>query len=155
MRAGKKRGFGSKSCFIAGLVIGVIIGASSLMLAVSYRMDSWYQRITYLEQSVEEKNSILEKLNKNGNPRTLTIKGIEVVLAFGGNEIDKIHMEKAIKEKYVPLIGKDVKKVDPDIIAEVVDKRILKIEDKEYKVKVTKLVLTEVLKIWITLETVT
>lgn len=144
----------SSSCFMAGVLIGILIGAVSFMLVVSYRMDLLYKKITYLEQILQDKNAILKKFEKNINTKSLTIKGIEVVLTFGGNEIDKMQIQKVIKEKYISLLGKEVKKVDPDIVVEVIDKRILKIGNRDYKLKVNKLLLTEILKIWVTAEPV-
>lgn len=139
-------------CFLAGIIIGILIGAATLIIIVSYRMDLYCKKIAYLEHAIQDKNAVLEKFEKNINTRSLVIKAIEVVLVFNGDEIDKINIEKSIKEKYSLLLGKEVKKIDPDIIVEVIDKRILKIRDKEYKLKVNKLILTEVLKIWISAE---
>lgn len=148
----KKKGLKLKSCFFGGIIIGILIGTVVFNIFVSYRMDQFYQKIAYLEQIVQEKNSVLEKFEKNTNTWSLIIKGIEVVLVFDGDEIDKIQIEKNIKDKYSTLLGKEVKNVDPDLIFEVVDKRIFKIDDKEYKLKVNKLILTEILKIWISVE---
>lgn len=151
----KKKSLKLKSCFFAGILIGILIGTAAFNIFVSYRMDQFYQRIAFLEQTIQDKNAVLEKFEKNINIRSLIIKGIEVVLVFGGDEIDKILIEKNIKDKYSTLLGKEVKNIDPDLIIEVVDKRIFKIDEKEYKLRVNKLVLTELLKIWITVEPVT
>ena len=150
----KKKGLKLKSCFIAGIIIGILIGTAAFNVIVSYRMDQFYKRIAYLEQTIQDNNTVLEKFEKNINTWSLVIKGIEVVLVFDGDEIDRLHVEKSIKDKYRTLLGKEVKKADPDLIIEVVDKRILKLNDKEYKLKVNKLILTEVLKIWISVEPV-
>ena len=151
----KKKGLKLKSCFVSGIIIGILIGIAAFNILVSYRMDQFYKRIAFLEQTVHDKNAVLDKFEKNIDTRSLIIKGIEVVLVFGGDEINKILIEKNIKDKYSTLLGKEVKKIDPDLIIEVVDKRIFKIDDKEYKLKVNKLILTEILKIWISVEQVT
>ncbi|HBV87107.1 hypothetical protein [Desulfosporosinus sp.] len=145
---------GLKVCFVSGIIIGIIIGIAGFSVMVSYRMDQLYKKVAYLEQTIQDKNIVLEKFEKNINTWSLIIKGIEVVLAFDGDEIDKIQVEKNIKDKYATLLGKEVKKIDPDLIIEVVDKRIFKIDDKEYKLKVDRLILTEIMKIWISVEPV-
>jgi|SRR5680860_378665 len=150
----KKKRLKPKFCFLAGILIGILIGTAAFNILVSYRMDQFYKRIAFLEQTVSDRNAVLDKFEKNINTRSLIIKGIEVVLVFDGDEIDKILIEKIIKDKYGTLLGKEVKNIDPDLIIEVVDKRIFKIEDKEFKLRVKKLVLTELLKIWITVEPV-
>ncbi|HZK54654.1 MAG TPA: hypothetical protein VFC84_10725 [Desulfosporosinus sp.] len=151
----KKEGSKSKSCFVAGIIVGILMGVATFSMIVSYRMDQFYNRIAYLEQTIQDKSAVLEKFEKNINTKSLTIKGIEVELVFDGHEIDKIYFTKIIKEKYSSLLGKEVKKIDSELVIEVVDKRILKIEDKEYRLKVNRLILTEVLKIRISVEPVT
>ena len=150
----KNKGLNLKSCFFTGIIIGILIGAAAFNIMVSYRLDSLYKRIAYLEQIIDDKNAVLEKFEKNINTKSLRIKRIEVVLVFDGDEIDQINIEKSIKDRYSALLGKEVNKIDSDLIIEVVDKRIMKISDKEYKLKVNKLILTEEMKIWISVEPV-
>ena len=59
-----------------------------------------------------------------------------------------MEIEKTIKEKYKTLLGKEVKTVDAHMVVEVIDKRILKIEGKEYRLQVDKLILSEIMSIW-------
>lgn len=140
-------------CFITGFLAGVLIGVAALSAIVSYRMDNYYKQISYLENIIRDKDERLEKLEKSINTQSHIIEDIEVNLIFdkGGNndEIDKMEIEKAIKEKYNTLLGKEVKSVDAHIVVEVVDKRILKIQSGEYKLQVDKLILTGVMSIWI------
>lgn len=150
----KKHRFKYSFCFVTGLVIGILIGASVLCILVSYRMDMFHQRIAYLESMIQDKKAQLEQLEKTIDTRSLILKNIEIVLIFNGDEIDKINIEKAVKEKYRSLLGKEVEKIDTDIVAEVVDNRIMNIEGRKYQLHVNKLVLTETLKICITIESI-
>lgn len=140
-------------CFVTGLLAGVLIGIVALSIIVSYRMDNYYKQISYLENIIRDKDERLEKLEKSINTQSHIIKDIEVNLIFdkGGNndEIDEMEIEKVIKEKYNTLLGKEVKSVDAHIVVEVVDKRILKIQSGDYKLQVDKLILTEIMSIWI------
>jgi len=149
----KKSGLKFLFCFIVGIISGILIGSVTLSIIVSYRMDTQYRRITYLENTIQDKDARLEKLEKSLNTQGVILKEVEVNLDFGekedGDEIDKIDIEKTIREKYITLLGKEVKTLDPDIILEVVDQRILKMEDREYKLQVNKLIVTETLKIFI------
>ena len=58
------------------------------------------------------------------------------------NDITKINLEKNIKEKYNSVLGKEVEKVDADMLCEIIDNRIMKIDDKEYKLRVKKVILS-------------
>lgn len=147
--------YSSIICFIVGILWGVIIGAVSISVLVSYRMDSFYERIAYLENMITDKNEKLSKLEKSINNSNIILKDIQVELGFGElspeqvNQIDNIEIEKTIKEKFRPLLGKDIKGLDPDILLQVVDKRILKFDEAEYQLAVNKLMLTDVLKLWV------
>lgn len=142
-------------CFITGLLWGVIIGAVSISSLVSFRMDSFYERIAYLENTITDKDEKLAKLEKSINNANIILKDIEVILEFVGvneeqlNQIDNIEIKKSIKEKFRSSLGKEIKSLDADILLEVIDKRILKFGDTEYQLTVDKLVLTDILKLWV------
>ena len=136
-------------CFIVGIIIGIIIGAGAMIVVVSYRVDSYYERIVYLENIIQDKNAILEKLEKTSRPRSFVIRSIEVNLEFDGDDIDRANIEKSIKQKYITLLGKEVKNVDAELIVQVVDNRTFKIADKEYRLGVSKLIISDVLKLWV------
>ncbi len=142
-------------CFITGLLWGVIIGAVSVSMLVSSRIDTFYEKIAYLENIITDKEEKLAKLEKSINNANIVLKDIEVALEFIDfsdeqvNQIDNIEIEKAIKEKYRSLLGKEIKGIDADILLQVIDKRILKFNGVEYQITVNKLVLTDILKLWV------
>jgi len=137
---------------ITGFISGLFIGAAAISTLVSYRIDSYHARIRELEISVEDRDAQLEKLKESINKSRFVLKDIEIVLEYEGDEIDRITIEKHIKNKYRNLLGKEVRNIDTDILIEVIDKRIFKLEEREYSLKVERLVLTEVLKLWISVK---
>lgn len=142
-------------CFVAGIICGTIIGSVIISVLVSYRMDQFYEKIAYLENTIADRNEKLEKLEKSVNKSKFVIKDIEIILNFlDGDEFDKIEVQKAIKEKYNSLLGKEVNDIDTDILIEVIDKRILRMSDHEYQLNVNKIVLTQVLTVWVDIEKV-
>ena len=72
-------------------------------------------------------------------------------LAYNGNELDKIEIEKHIEEKYRYLIGKEVSDIDIELAAEVVDKRVFFTDSNMYRLRVERLLLSEVMKIWVSI----
>jgi hypothetical protein len=136
-------------CFFSGIICGAILGSTIISVLVSYRMDQFYEKIALLENTIADKNEKLDKLEKSVNKSNFVIKDIKVILNFDGDEFDKIEVQKAIKEKYNSLIGKEVKDIDSDILIEVLDKRILRMNDDDYQLNVTKIVLTQVLTVWV------
>lgn len=151
----KNRNYPFTICFMTGLVWGIIIGAVSVSTIVSVRMDVFYEKIAYLENTITDKEEKLSKLEKSINNNSTVLKDIEVILEFVNfseeqiNQIDNIEIEKSIKEKFRSSLGKEVKSLDAELLHQVIDKRILKFDGSEYQLTVNKLVLTDILKLWI------
>lgn len=145
----RKVNFKSLFYLLSGLIIGITIGSVSVSTLVSYRIDKYIEKIAYLHTIIEDKNAILDKLEESINKKNFILKDIEVNLIYDGDEIEKITLVKHIKAKYTHLIGKEVKYIDADLVETVIDKRIFKLNEKEYRLKVDKLVLADVLKIWV------
>ncbi|NYB72886.1 hypothetical protein HZF24_01885 [Sedimentibacter hydroxybenzoicus DSM 7310] len=142
-------------CFLTGMLWGVIIGAVGISAIISYRMDGFYEEIAYLENTITDKDKKLEKLENSINQSSIVLKDIIIDLDFSSfsmeqiDKIDSISIEKAIKEKFTSLLGKEVKNLDADILMQVIDKRILKFDAAEYQLTVSKLILSDVLKLWV------
>jgi MFS superfamily sulfate permease-like transporter len=134
---------------ITGIIIGLLMGMAILTVLISYRIDQYHEEIQHLRNVIEDKDVKLKKLEDSINKRKLILKDIKVVLIHEGDEIDKITLIKHIKEKYNILLGKEVKNIDIDMVEEVIDKRIMKISKKEYRLNVTKIILIDTLEIWI------
>ncbi|MGE5606221.1 MAG: hypothetical protein ACM3YE_11095 [Bacteroidota bacterium] len=136
-------------CFASGLAVGILAGAAVFSLLVSYRMDQYYQEIRQLEAVNEEKETRLRRLEQSVGKTKYLLKKIEVSLIYEGDELDKIDLEKSIQEKYSQLLGKEVGGIDIDLVAGVIDGRIVKLEEREYQLELKKMMLADVLKIWV------
>lgn len=136
-------------CIGVGIILGILIGSVAINVLVSYRIDQYHEEIRYLKNTIEDKDVKLKKLEESINKTRLILKDINIILVYDGDEIDKMTIEKTIREKYTNLLGKEVEDIDIDMVGEVVDKRIMKIDNKEYQLSVTKIILTDILRIWI------
>lgn len=138
--------------FLAGLFIGGMLGVIVINILVSYRVDNYIREIKYLNSIIEEDTIKLEKFEKSKKNRIL-VKKVEIEVMFlkknDKNDITKIALEKSIKHKYNNILGKEVELVDGEILSEVIDNRIMKIDDKEYKLKVKKILISSIVKIWV------
>lgn len=147
-----KKSTGLMFCFATGIVWGALIGAALTTMIVSYRVDLFYEKIAYQESIIEDNEEKLKKLEKSINNSNIVLKDIQIIIEADEeqiNSINNIEIEKAIKEKFNSSLGKEVKNLDADILMEVVDKRILKFDEAEYKIDVKKLSLSDTLKIWV------
>ncbi|QPW53604.1 hypothetical protein IRP62_02545 [Clostridium botulinum] len=138
--------------FLAGLFIGGMFGVIIINILVSYRVDNYIREIKYLNSIIEEDTIKLEKFEKSKKNRIL-VKKVEIEVMFlkknDKNDITKIALEKSIKHKYNNILGKEVELVDGEILSEVIDNRIMKIDYKEYKLKVKKILISSIVKIWV------
>jgi hypothetical protein len=135
--------------FCTGLAIGGIFGILVLNSFISYRIDQYHQKINTLESQIEDKDLRLEKLEDTINKKKLIVKSIEITLEDEKDEFTKLALEKNIKEKLGKFIGKEVNKVDIDMLWDIADERIVKLKDKEYSLNVNKLLIYETIHIWV------
>ncbi len=148
----KKRIYKYSITLLTGGIAGFLAGVVLLGLLVSYRFDCYHQQIAKLESRITDDAVKVKKLEDAVNSKKYVVKDIEVILGFTGHDLDKITLEKSIREKYSSLLGKDIKSIDIDMAAEVVDKRVMKLKDGEYKLKLEKLLLSDILKLWVKVE---
>lgn len=139
--------------FTLGLFIGGVLGVIFINLLVSYRVDSYIKEIQYLNTVIEEDNARLEKLEEAIHKKRLLVKEIDVELKFKEkdqeDEITKIALQKHIKEKFSGILGKEVDKIDGDILCEIIDKRIMKLDGKEYQLKLNRIMISQEIKFWV------
>lgn len=135
--------------FYIGVITGVLIGAALMTTIVSYRLESFHKMNAYLESVIAEKNTQLEQLEKSVNKGKYILKSVDVVFICEDEKVDILLFENELKKKYQALLGKEVKSLDAEMIAEVADKRIFRLDNGQYQLFVRKLILTENLKLWI------
>jgi len=133
-----------------GIITGLLIGASSVLILTSYRLDKCYEKMILLETTIDEKNAQLSQLEKSLNKNKLLLQEVKVNLQCNGDDLDKLALQKHIKEKYSVLIGKDILSIDPDLAVGIIEGRILTVNNKEYRITVQKLILTRTLELWVT-----
>lgn len=131
-----------------GIIIGGLVGIISYNSLVSYRIDEYHQKIRALELLIEDKNLRLEKLEDTIDKKKILVKNITISLNHKEDDLTRIGLEKNIRETLNKFVGKEVHTVDAEMLWEVVDGRIIKIADKEYKIKINKLVISETIMIW-------
>lgn len=154
----KKHGWKLFSSFLLGMATGGLIGVITITVLVSYRLDQSYEEIAALKSVIEEKDERLSKLEESTNKQRFILKEIKIDFIFEEDEMDKIdeideiELEKHIRSKYIKLIGKEVQSIDVDLLGEVIDRRIMTLGNNKYQLFVDKIVLTDILQLWIKVE---
>ena len=146
---GRMKKAGYITFFLTGFILGVLFGCASLSAFISYRIDGYHQKIASLYSIINEKDIVLEKLEDSVNKRKLVVKDVEVWLDSKEDKIVNIALEKHIKQKLGTFVGKEVEKIEADMLWEVINQRIMKIEGKEYRLEANKLVISDTINIWV------
>lgn len=143
-------------CFITGLLGGILIGSTLISALVSYRIDYYHEKIIFLKAIIEENNVKYKKLKESFesmNKKKFLVSDIEVYLIYKDDEennFDKMELIKYIKDKYKDLLWKEVKGIDMDLVVKLVDEDIYILEDRNYKLGVSRVLISDVFKIWVT-----
>ncbi|TCK98689.1 hypothetical protein EDC19_1122 [Natranaerovirga hydrolytica] len=139
--------------FLTGLILGLLIGVSGLTAIISYRIDLYYQRIITLETEIDDKTTRLAKLEERldeaeEEPKYI-LKDIHIHLNSEEDDIDTMTLTKHIKEKYTNFIGRDILSIDLEIISEIIDQRIFRLDNKSYQLETDKVFMSDILTIWV------
>ncbi|HEY8499120.1 MAG TPA: hypothetical protein VIL89_00750 [Clostridia bacterium] len=135
--------------FISGIAAGIMLGAILWNLLLAGKIDDLYKRNRYLETMVEDYRIKLEKLEQTQQETEQTLKDIVVEINVE-DELDKIVLQQAVKQKYDVLLGKKTKEIDIDLVIEVVDNRLFRTDNYQYQLHVDRVALTSKLTLWIT-----
>ncbi|MDD3227543.1 MAG: hypothetical protein PHG56_08380, partial [Tissierellia bacterium] len=61
-------------CFITGLLWGTVAGSLGISILVSHRMEGFYEKIAYLEHTIQDKDEKLDKLESSINNANIVLK---------------------------------------------------------------------------------
>lgn len=138
--------------YIGIFILGFITGSSIINAVNGIKIEKLiFEKEAYRLKNIELKEKI-SKLNeslKNKPQRAVT----EITVRINTND-DKlaIEIEKYVKEKLNGLYGKELEKIDPILIKNIFDGRILTIENKKIILKVKFIVVNTTLEIYLDIE---
>lgn len=137
--------------FISSGILGMLLGAVLFNALISVRIDKYLEEIVYLKNIIEDKDTRLKKLEESINKQKYILSDISINFTTDkdSEEVDKVTLEKYIKDKYTNLIGKEIKDIDIELAAEVIHKRIMKLDGHEYQLEVKRIMLSDILSIWV------
>lgn len=137
--------------FCGGSLLGITLGISFMTNLYAASLEKYSNKISYLESMIEDRENRLEQLEKTINTNKYIIKSVEVTVSSDDilGDATTLLFEKKIKEKYKNLIGQPVKEVDVFLVEEVINNRIFKTDLAEYKVQTEKIILSEIIYIWV------
>lgn len=132
-----------------GFILGILIGIIFITLIVSYKIDEFHEQVHHLQSAIADREVRLQKLEEVINHRRYLVKDINIRLEFDGDYLERLSLEKALKDRCNILLGKEVKTIDWDLVIAMIDNRILRLQNIEYQAHVNRLVIAEVVQLWI------
>ncbi len=135
---------------IAVFILGIFIGTLCLNLFLSWKIDSLILENKVLEKEISEKQKQITRLEENlQKHKQDVITSLKITLITDLNQ----HKQQQIKEKILKLFnnyfGKEISKVDPLTIRDIFHNRKITIENKDYTLKLTFLVLKHETELYI------
>ena len=135
--------------FSTGFIFGIILTLTAATAFMSYRIDEYHQQIEMLQTRLAEREIQLQKLSESLDKRKFILKDIEIIIDSPMDENDSNLIQTSIKQKLTTLIGKEIKTIDTELISEIIDKRMMKTDVIQYKLRLKRLILSDSLRIWV------
>lgn len=139
-------------CFQVGFLVGALAGCLTLAVLVSARIDRYQRLLVQYADALAEKDLRLNKLEEALNvsrQRKFIVQQIIVHLEHPGDEIEKIELEKFIKDQLRSTIGKEVNAIDPELLRLVIDGHSVDLGTRQYRLQLECVVLADTLSLWI------
>ncbi|NLN07613.1 MAG: hypothetical protein GX167_08350 [Firmicutes bacterium] len=127
---------------LAVLFTGMIIGASAMNLFCGHRLDELYLAREELRVKLYETTERLKKLEDQGRRQAPVISDIEIAFAVGEHEpLVELEIKADVLELTRDLIGTEVEKVQHQLVLHLLDKRLLKVGNKHYRLRLQTMVI--------------
>lgn len=135
------------------ILLGMILGATLMMLYFSKELDSLYTKIIVLEnekQNLAEKIEVTEKELKSWNARS-KINDIIIHIKEAPNEIVETEIHRKVLNDVRFLIGKEIRTIENayETIFEIFSPKIYTIDAKEYRVELINMVIGTKLRLYL------
>lgn len=133
----------SRVRLIVAFLIGMLVGASLVTWWVGARIDYLMLQNEKLQATLDTKETQMQKLEDNlASQQRFVVNDIQVIVSFPEDEEEdsfvQISLERRIVEMLDDLWGKEVKTLDPVLIANIIDNRTVEIDRKRYRLTITR-----------------
>lgn len=140
---------------LASFILGMLCGSIIVTIMIGGQIDSLYYANRELELKLENTLTELEETKTNlSKTKELFVLRISPEIKLPqdldvNQETEKLQLilNKEILKYYKPLLGQPVKSLEPELLPQIINGRILEIEQKQYQLVVKTIVLSETLYI--------
>ncbi len=128
---------------LAAFLIGLLVGSSLITWRVGARIDYLMLQNEKLQATLDSRETQMKKLEDNlASKQRFVVNDIQIVVSFDSEKDSdsfvQISLEKKIVEMLDDLWGKEVRSLDPVLIANIIHQRTVEVEDDQYYLTVTR-----------------
>lgn len=129
---------------IAVFLVGALVGSALMLALLSSRIDNLYimNKQLLLEQA-EHKEKVQILQDRLAQYHKLIVVGFDFKYDSAPESLERLSLERDMKQVLRSLIGQAVRELKPDTVMALLDKRIMAVGDKSYRVNVRAVVLAE------------
>lgn len=134
-------------------LLGLISGAGALNLYISREMDRLQLENRNLKNRVQEQEKEITRLEDNlSRYNGRFIKNIKINLSSDLNQHRQQLINTRVKELLSDIPGKRIRDIEPPVVGEIVNERLLEIEGDTYRLDLNYLILGEELTLYLSAE---
>lgn len=136
------------SRWIAIFCIGFLMGLTLMNLFHMHTLDRLYRIQNQLTNQLLDREIKLERLTESlESKKTTFIKDISIHVEFEGNPLVKDEIEKVVHFYLADLVGKELWRVDGEMIYKVLDNRVVDVENRQARLQMKYIIITEEISI--------
>lgn len=129
--------------FLASFILGALVGSAGLNWVTGRHMDKAELEIRRLRSEVADHNEKIATLEKRlAIEQNFSVSEIQVYVNLD-DEYEKLELETEVKRLLKDLRGKDLKDLDPVLVAGIVDKRIIDTGKHKFRLSVKGTLISE------------
>ncbi|MGI9952436.1 hypothetical protein V3F56_08745 [Moorellaceae bacterium AZ2] len=143
---------GSRRRYLAFFLLGVLTGASAANMWLAQQLDWLHLTNEKLRQQLEAASQELAEIKENVARQHLqVVTAIEPIITFPPNsrppvlegQAISLALTKEVQKLMAPLMGQEVSKINLLLVPGLVDDRVVRINGRSFKLKVTLVLISE------------
>ncbi|KUO49020.1 MAG: hypothetical protein APF76_10340 [Desulfitibacter sp. BRH_c19] len=142
--------------FLSLFILGLIIGSSFTVFLIGYQIDQLSLENDSLKHKLETSEEEIKELNESLINRKYVVTSIEPIISLANEDLtsyDKesysLEIAKIIKEYLSSLIGKEIEDIDHSLVPEVLENRMVRVEDKSFVLDVTTIIFSQKVLVYV------
>lgn len=132
--------------FLGVFILGLLIGGVITLVLHGQSYDNLYVEKKEVESYVIELQNTIERLEKIQQQQTHNLLVREILVQTDlSDPVKNVDVRTEVSGLLKDLIGENVETINPELIINIVDNRVIMVEDKQFKLNVRSLVISKTL----------